>query len=259
MVLTNYDPRAGLFNGTRVQILGFVGDNLIRVRVLDGRGAHVGQNRLIGRGRFEYGRDPGERGIPFRREQFPLDLAMFMTYNKGQGQTYLRTGLWNYDAQPFADGMFYTGCSRSTSAAGLKIFSSLGEYNLNKVDFELLGVRPRMTDDVQPPEAQPPENPAFPMTPLSRSPRPEPMDLTRIPLPPINSEQMDDLPPPLTPSTVVSVMDWENPVATPQPLVPTEETPVPSHESSQPPPPAPDPGATNAPEGPLPARGSSRL
>jgi hypothetical protein len=216
VMLNNYDPKAGLFNGTRVQIIGFVGPNLIRVRILDGRGVHVGQTRLIGRSRFEYGREAGERGIPFTREQFPLDLAHFLTYNKGQGATYQRTGLWNYDAQPFADGMFYTGCSRSTSAAGLKIWGLLGvdrDMALNKVDFELLGVRPRIADDppvatVPPaPPAQPQNDPAPLRTPR-RSPRPEPMDLTRTPRPSLTEEAMElgSIPP--TPRTVVSAMDW---------------------------------------------------
>jgi hypothetical protein len=231
VMLTNYDPRAGLFNGTRVQIIGFVGNNLIRVRILDGRGAHVGQTRLIGRSLFEYGRDPGERGIPFRREQYPLDLAMFMTYNKGQGQTYQRVGLWNYDAQPFSDGMFYTGCSRSTSAAGLKIFSSLGEYNTNKVDFELLGVRPRTAEDQLPPQAQPSINPTpTSQTPTQRYPRVEPMDLTRTPRPSLTEEPMDISVPP-TPQTVVSVMDWED-TAIPLPAQPAEDTSAPAQEAN---------------------------
>jgi hypothetical protein len=257
VMLCNYDSRAGLFNGTRIQILGFVGDNLIRVRILDGRGVHVGQTRLIGRGRFEYGRDPGERGIPFRREQFPLDLAMFMTYNKGQGQTYQRTGLWNYDAQPFADGMFYTGCSRSTSAAGLKIFSSLGEYNTNKVDFELLGVRPRMADDPPPPPVQPPTDPAPPQTPIARFPRVEPMDLTRTPLPLLSEEQMDDLPPPPTPQTVGSVMDWEFPEVPPLPTDGDPSEPTQETGAEQAPPPKPEPGATAPPAETPPNRGPS--
>jgi hypothetical protein len=133
----------------------------------------------MGRAKFEYGRDPGERGLPFSREQFPLDLGHVLTYNKGQGQTYQRTGLWNFNAQPFADGMFYTGCSRSTSAAGLKIYGFLGantDMALNKVDFELLGVRPRIADTPTVPPEHPPADPA-PLLTSRRSPRVEPMDL----------------------------------------------------------------------------------
>ena len=169
VMLSNYDPMAGLFNGTRVQVLGVVGDNLLRVRILDGRSRHVGQTRLIGRARFEYGRAIDERDIPFTRYQFPLDPAFFMSYNKSQGQSFHRTGLWNWDSQPFSDGMFYTGCSRSTSAAGLKIFSSLGDVCVNKVDFQLLGVRPRLAQNAAPP-------------PPSPMPAPEPMDTTAPPV-----------------------------------------------------------------------------
>ena len=170
------------------------------------------------------------------------------------GGSVQRTGLWNYDAQPFADGMFYTGCSRSTSAAGLKVFSSLGEYNLNKVDFQLLGVRPRVADDVPPPETvEPPADPAPPHTPIVRSPWPEPMDLTRTPLPSHADEQMDELPPLPTPSTVVSAMDWENPAdpTQPRPLIPPEndrrEPPRDQEPVSEPTPnPPTDPGNDRA-------------
>ena len=154
---------AGLFNGTRVQVLGTVGENLLRVRILDGRSRHVGQTRLIGRARFEYGRAPGERDIPFTRDQFPVDPAFFMSYNKAQGQSLPRCGLWNWDSQPFADGMLYTGCSRSTSAAGLKVFSSLSDLTVNKVDCQLLGVRPRATPNAVPMPPPPPPTAPEPM------------------------------------------------------------------------------------------------
>jgi hypothetical protein len=84
-------------------------------------------------------------------------------------ESFHRTGLWNWDSQPFSDGMFYTGCSRSISAAGLKIYSSLGDLNVNKVDFQLLGVRPRVALNAAPPPPSPP--PAAP----------EPMDTTPPP------------------------------------------------------------------------------
>jgi hypothetical protein len=219
VMLNNFNSKAGLFNGTRVQILGFVGANLLRVRVLDGSGRHVGQTCLISRARFEYGTEPGERGIPFTRDQFPLDLAFFLSYTKGQGQTYDRTGLWNFDAQPFADGMFYTGCSRSTSAAGLKIFGCLGEQRnmaLNKVDFELLGVRPRIAVDQPDTPVQPPVDPAPLQTPR-RSPGVEPMDLTRTPRPSLTEEAMELGSVPPTPQTVVSVMDWTETTTLPLP------------------------------------------
>jgi hypothetical protein len=205
VVLNNYDSKAGLFNGTRVQILGLVGDNLLRVRILDGRGSQVGQTYLMARAKFVYGEEPSERGIPFSREQFPLDLGHALTNNKGQGQTYQRTGCWLYDSQVFSDGMFYTACSRSTSAAGLKIFSGLGDMALNKVDFELLGVRPRIAEE---PTVQPvQQNPAPLLTP-QRSPRVEPMDLTRTPRPSLTEDAMELGSVPPTPQTVVSVMDW---------------------------------------------------
>jgi hypothetical protein len=233
VMLTNYDPMAGLFNGTRVQVLTLLGDNLLRVRILDGRSRHVGQTRLIGRARFEYGRATGERDIPFTRQQFPIDPAFLMSYTKAQGQSLPRCGLWNWDSQPFADGMLYTGCSRSTSAAGLKIFSSLGNLTMNKVDFQLLGVRPRAVQAPPPPAPEPvgEQPPMAPATPdlgglriLSRAPtRPvtpvvEPM-IEETP-PPTPTVHMDTSVPPPTPT-----VPMDTSVPPPTPTVPMDTLP----------------------------------
>jgi hypothetical protein len=249
VMLTNYDPMAGLFNGTRVQVLGTVGENLLRLRILDGRSRHVGQTRIIARARFEYGRAIGERDIPFTRDQFPLDPAFFMTYNKAQGQSLPRCGLWNWDSQPFADGMFYTGCSRSTSAAGLKIFSSLRDFTtVNKVDFQLLGVRPRTA----PIAAPPPPPPAAP----------EPMDTTAPP---------PDERPPEQPLDAGEPMEVD-----PQPdqgedgqqgggtIVPPEGVATAEQSESEapratPPPPPPQPTTQNPPNPPTGGASSGRL
>ena len=64
ILICNYDPRAGLFNGTRVQITGFVGDHLIKVRILDGRSTQVGQNVLLGRAKIRS--DASARKLCFR-------------------------------------------------------------------------------------------------------------------------------------------------------------------------------------------------
>jgi len=180
------------------------------------------QTRLIGRARFEYGRATGEREIPFKRDQFPVDPAFFLSYNKAQGQSLPRCGLWNWDSQPFADGMFYTGCSRSVSRAGLKIFSSLGDLNVNKVDFQLLGVRPRaiqatppaVGEPAAPLDGDPPDLGAMRI--ISRAPtRPETpaesMEIEEAP-PPTPTVPMDTSVPPPTPTVP---MDTSGPPDTP--------------------------------------------
>ena len=210
---------AGLFNGTRVQVLGTVGNNLLRVRILDGRSRHVGQTRLIARARFEYGRVIGERDIPFTRDQFPIDPAFFMSYNKAQGQSLHRCGLWNWDAQPFADNMLYTGCSRSTSKAGLKIFSSLGDLTVNKVDCQLLGVNPRATQPPPPPTAGVERAPSVASTPDIGAVRIDSRVTTR----PATPAEPMEVHPPIPPSpTPTDVSMRTAPPDTPRPFTPMD-------------------------------------
>ena len=150
VMLCNYDPRTGLNNGTRVQITGFPGPNLIRARILDGRNRD--QIVLIGRARFEYGRAPHERGAPFIREQFPLEPGFVLTVHKAQGMTIERCGAWLYDGQCFGGGMFYTLASRATGWDAIRFYSSLHHLAVNPVDHQLLGVQPQ----IEPPNRNPP-------------------------------------------------------------------------------------------------------
>jgi hypothetical protein len=164
-----------------------------------------------------------------------------MSFNKSQGQSFTRCGLWNWDSQPFSDGMFYTGCSRSTSAAGLKIFSSLGDLTVNKVDFQLLGVRPRATqapppppmvpepmDTTPPPDERPTRQPSDAGEPMEVDPLPEP--LLEVPAPPHDSLPVED----------------ERAAAQPEQPHGEPETPI----ATQPPPPPQQPPNQNPPNPP---------
>jgi hypothetical protein len=167
IIVCNYDPKAGLFNGTRVQILGFVGDNLIRVRILDERSRFFGRESLLGRCRFEYGREEGDRDIPFTREQFPLDYGFALTGHRSQGQTLILCGVCLWESQCFADNMFYTMCSRTVSFENLRILSSRDVFVENPVDSLLIGEPPRVEATQEPPQ---PDEPAV-----------EPMDIDPAP------------------------------------------------------------------------------
>jgi len=134
VVNRNYDPKAGLYNGTRVMITQIF-RNLIRVRILAGYTA--GQEVYIGRMKFEYGNRRSEPGIPFIRTQYPIEPGFAMTINKAQGQTLDRVCVDLTASQCFSHGMFYTAVSRVRSAASLKIMSGLRDKAVN-VDMELL-------------------------------------------------------------------------------------------------------------------------
>jgi hypothetical protein len=130
----NYDPRAHLFNGTRVQILQ-IQRNLLKVKVLTGTSDHIA---YLGRRKFEYGRKRNEPGIPFTRTQYPLEPGFCMTVNKSQGQTLDRVGVDLTSRQCFSHGMLYTALSRVRSASSLRILSGLGDKAVNVVDMELI-------------------------------------------------------------------------------------------------------------------------
>jgi ATP-dependent exoDNAse (exonuclease V) alpha subunit len=153
----NYDPRAHLFNGTRVQILQ-IQRNLLKVKVLTGNSGHIA---YIGRRKFEYGRKRSEPGIPFTRTQYPLEPGFCMTVNKSQGQTLDRVGVDLTSRQCFSHGMLYTALSRVRSASSLQILSGLGNKAVNVVDLELIrGADVDLHGDAEdaPTPAQPPPN-----------------------------------------------------------------------------------------------------
>jgi ATP-dependent exoDNAse (exonuclease V) alpha subunit len=130
----NYDPKAHLFNGTRVQILQ-IQRNLLKVKVLTGISGHIA---YIGRRKFEYGNKRTEPGIPFTRTQYPLEPGFCMTVNKSQGQTLDRVGVDLTARQCFSHGMLYTAMSRVRSASSLRILSGLVDKAVNVVDLELI-------------------------------------------------------------------------------------------------------------------------
>jgi hypothetical protein len=135
IVNRNYDPRAGLYNGTRVQITQIL-RNLLKVKILNGNTA--GQEVFIGRMKFEYGKKRTEPGIPFTRTQYPVEPGFAMTINKAQGQTLDRVAVHLTVSQCFSHGMFYTAVSRVRSASSLRILSGLRDKAVNVVDMELI-------------------------------------------------------------------------------------------------------------------------
>ena len=135
VVNRNYDPKAGLYNGTRVQITQIL-RNLIKVKILAGNTA--GQEVFIGRMKFEYGKLKTEPGIPFTRTQYPLEPGFAMTINKAQGQTLERVCVDLTARQCFSHGMFYTAVSQVRSANSLRIMSGLRDKAVNIVDPEMI-------------------------------------------------------------------------------------------------------------------------
>ncbi|KAH7707938.1 MACRO domain-containing protein 1 [Aphelenchoides avenae] len=156
VLMRNIDQYMGLCNGTRLQLIGKVGENL-KCTVLSGPMAKSGGYTLIPRVRFEYGRKSDETNIDrFVRIQYPVIPAFAMTINKAQGQTLQRVGL-HLGTQVFSHGQVYTGFSRVTSREGLKIFNDRPKrpnFIINRVYEELLDAESAQTPPPMAPESQ---------------------------------------------------------------------------------------------------------
>ena len=114
-LLRNINPKNGLCNGTRLQVLN-VHQRYLQCRNLTGQ--FNGQDVILPKIALQ----PSEVNLPFqlRRVQFPVRLAYAMTINKSQGQTYDKVGLF-LDTACFSHGQLYVACSRARSFNDLKI------------------------------------------------------------------------------------------------------------------------------------------
>ena len=81
MLLRNLDVPRGLCNGTRLQIMKQSKYNLY-CRILTGPRASLNEIHIIPQIKLEYGQNSQERGLHFRRLQFPVKPCFAMTINK---------------------------------------------------------------------------------------------------------------------------------------------------------------------------------
>lgn len=134
MLLQNIDPRGGLVNGTRLQVIE-IRKNFIKCRILTGS---KGENRdwknpktdpaivMVFRTHFQYGGTAKQQGFKWERFQFPLAVCFAMTINKAQGQTLGRVALALNESECFGHGQLYVAFSRVRKMECIKVLCYRG-------------------------------------------------------------------------------------------------------------------------------------
>ncbi|GBN13943.1 hypothetical protein AVEN_152816-1 [Araneus ventricosus] len=114
MLLRNLNPKQGLYNGTRLSIIG-LHENFISGKIV----SECNPGAVVILTRIELA--PSDVNLPFvlKRRQFPLIPAYAMTINKSQGQTFDQVGIYFYEPV-FSHGQLYVALSRSRNSNHFK-------------------------------------------------------------------------------------------------------------------------------------------
>ena len=87
MLLRNLNPREGLCNGTKMIYIRCIDGKLLECKI-------VGSQRTVLIPRITFIPKVGEFPMEWHRRQFPVRAAFATTFNKSQGQTLKRAGIW---------------------------------------------------------------------------------------------------------------------------------------------------------------------
>ncbi|KAL6536813.1 hypothetical protein OROHE_012397 [Orobanche hederae] len=140
MLLRNINPSEGLCNGTRL-ICRHLDKNVLAAEIISGQ--YAGESVFIPRIPLEPS-DKQKCLVPFKRHQFPVRLCFAMTFNKSQGQTLDKVGIF-LPEPVFSQGQLYVALSRARKASDIRILirpptidSTADDCNKNVVYREII-------------------------------------------------------------------------------------------------------------------------
>ena len=122
ILIKNLDIRNGHCNGTRYIILE-LSPNVIKAQKLSG-----GSNSIILIPRIPIVSKDSSFPVPFKRVQFPVLLAYYLTINRAQGQTLQHGGLF-LPRSVFYHGHLYVGFGRCGDPDCFFVFADQGEFD----------------------------------------------------------------------------------------------------------------------------------
>lgn len=118
ILLTNFNVKEGLCNGTRLMILEMK-EFVILAKILSG----IQSRKTVLLPRIDLKPNKEDFPIEFIRRQFPIRLGMAMTINRAQGQSFNIVGI-HLPISVFSHGQLYVALSRTTNAEKISILLS---------------------------------------------------------------------------------------------------------------------------------------
>ena len=121
ILIKNLDVRHGHCNGTRYMITNLT-KNLIEAQKVSG-----GEHSKILIPRIPMISESSSFPVPFKRTQFPVLGAFYLTINRAQGQTLLRSGMF-LDRSVLSHGHLYVGFGRCGDPRNFFVYANQSEF-----------------------------------------------------------------------------------------------------------------------------------